>query len=243
MADRLKGSIAVVTGASRGIGRAVAHALNERGANLVLVSRDERALSELADDLLCGGGVADVIPTDVRCSADVDGMINRVVEQYGRIDLLVHAAGAGLLKPALQITEKEFDELIDLNLKGAFLTMRRAAAAMAEHGGGTIVTIPGVLGRAPMAMASAYCASKFGLVGLAKAMAIDLKRANVRFSLLFLGGVDTSFWDSEAIAMTVQRERMLSPEAAARACLFAAEQAAPGVVGEVVIQPENHQLL
>jgi NAD(P)-dependent dehydrogenase (short-subunit alcohol dehydrogenase family) len=243
MADRLKGAVALVTGASRGIGRATAIALIERGANVVLASRHERDLAELADDLLCAGGVADVIPADVTVSGDVDSMVNRVLERYGRIDLLVHGAGAGLLKPVLEITEAEFDDLIALNLKGAFLTMRRTAAAMAAHGGGTIVAIPGVLGRAPMAMASAYCASKFGLVGLVKAMAVDLKRSNVRFSLLFLGGVDTSFWDSEAIAMKVQREKMLSPETAARACLFAAEQAVPGIVGEIVIQPENHQLL
>jgi NAD(P)-dependent dehydrogenase (short-subunit alcohol dehydrogenase family) len=243
MADRLNGAVALVTGASRGIGRAAAIALNERGANIVLASRDEGALAELADDLLCSGGVADVIPGDVTVAGDVDRMVNRVIERYGRIDLLVHTAGAGLLKPVFAITEDEFDRVVDLNLKGAFLTMRRTAAAMAEHGGGTIVAIPGVLGRAPMAMASAYCASKFGLVGLVKAMAVELKRSHVRFSLLFLGGVDTSFWDSEAITMTVQRERMLTAETAARACLFAAEQAAPGIVSEIVIQPENHQLL
>ena len=150
---------------------------------------------------------------------------------------------AGLLKPATEITEDEFDWIVELNLKGSFLTLQRAAKAMAASGGGTIVAIPGVLGRAPMAMGAGYCASKYGLVGLVKAMAIDLKRANVRFSLLFLGGVNTSFWDSEAIAMKVQRDRMLAPETAARACLFSADQAAPGVVGEIVIQPDNHQLL
>jgi len=243
MTDRLKGAVALVTGASRGIGRATALALNERGASVVLASRNEGALVELADDLLCAGGVADVIPTDVTVAGDVDRMVNRVVERYGKIDLLVHAAGAGILKPVHEITEAEFDRAIELNVKSAFLTMRRTAGTMAEHGGGTIVGIPGVLGRAPMAMASAYCASKFGLVGLVKAMAIDLKRSNVRFSLLFLGGVDTPFWDSEQIAMKVQREKMLSPETAARACLFAAEQASPGIVGEIIIQPENHQLL
>jgi NADP-dependent 3-hydroxy acid dehydrogenase YdfG len=234
------GSVAVVTGASRGIGRAVTRRLHADGATVALAARDADALAGLAREL---GERADAMPTDVTRAADVDRLVSGVVERHGRLDLLVHAAGAGLLKPALDVGEDEFDRLVELNLKGAFLTIQRAARTMAERGGGTIVAFPGVLGRAPMAMGAAYCATKYGLVGLVKAMAIDLKRANVRFSLLFLGGVDTSFWDAEGITLKVQREKMLSADTAARACLFAASQAAPGVVGEVVIQPENHQLL
>ena len=94
-----------------------------------------------------------------------------------------------------------------------------------------------------MASAAAYCASKYGLTGLVKAMAIDLKRSNVRFALLFLGGVDTPFWENPDVTIKVRRDALLSPETAARAALFAVEQAAPGVVSEVIIQPETHQLL
>jgi NAD(P)-dependent dehydrogenase (short-subunit alcohol dehydrogenase family) len=234
--------VTVITGAGSGIGRASALALGER-AHLVLAARSRDVLLGLAEELNARGGSAEAVETDVTVAASVDRLVAHTLERHGRIDLLVHAAGAGLLKPALEITEQEFDRQVELNLKGAFLTLQRTGAAMAAHGGGTIVAFPGVLGRAAMAMGAAYCASKFGLVGLVKAMAIDLKRSNVRFSLLFLGGVNTPFWDSDSIGLKVQREKMLSPEMAARAVLFAAEQATPGIVGEVVIQPENHQLL
>lgn len=240
MDDPFTGKIAIVTGASRGIGRATAEALIAAGATTVLASRDGDELDDLASRL---GHCAEAVPTDVTRSLDVDELVRGTVERHGRIDLLVHAAGAGMLKPVLDITEAEFDALLELNLKGAFLTLQRTARAMAEHGGGTIVTFPGVLGRAPMAMASAYSATKYGLVGLVKSMAIDLKRANVRFSLMFLGGVNTTFWDSESITLKVQRERMLDSASAAKAVLFAASQATPGICGEIVIQPENHQLL
>lgn len=240
MDDSLAGKIAIVTGASSGIGRATAEALVASGATVVLASRNADVLDDLASEL---GYRAESVPTDVTKSADVDELVRGTIERHGRIDLLVHAAGAGMLKPVLDVTEAEFDALVELNLKGAFLTLQRTARAMTEHGGGAIVTIPGVLGRAPMAMAAAYSATKYGLVGLVKSMAIDLKRANVRFSLLFLGGVDTNFWDSESITVKVQREKMLDAASAAKAVLFAASQATPGICGEIVIQPENHQLV
>lgn len=240
MDDSLAGKIAIVTGASSGIGRATAETLVASGATVVLASRNADVLDDLAAEL---GHRAESVPTDVTKSSDVDELVRGTIERHGRIDLLVHAAGAGMLKPVLDVTEAEFDALVELNLKGAFLTLQRTARAMAEHGGGSIVTIPGVLGRTPMAMSAAYSATKYGLVGLVKSMAIDLKRANVRFSLLFLGGVNTNFWDSESITVKVQREKMLDASSAARAVLFAASQATPGICGEIVIQPENHQLL
>jgi len=238
--ESFAGKIAVVTGASRGIGRATAEALIADGATVVLASRDVDSLDDLAAKL---GPRAEAVPTDVTRSGEVDELVRGTIERHGRIDLLVHAAGAGMLKSALDVTESEFDALVELNLKGAFLTLQRTARAMSEHGGGTIVTFPGVLGRAPMAAASAYAATKYGLVGLVKSMAIDLKRANVRFSMMFLGGVNTTFWYSESITLKVQREKMLDAASAAKAVLFAAAQATPGICGEIVIQPENHQLL
>ena len=105
---------------------------------------------------------------------------------------------------------------------------------------GHVIALPGILGRAPMAQAAAYCASKYALTGMLKSLALETKRAGVRFSLLHLGGVDSSFWDN--ITMRVQREKMLSVESAARAVFFAASQEGEGVLGELVLQPESHQL-
>ncbi len=111
---------------------------------------------------------------------------------------------------------------------------------MEKQKSGSVVVLPGILGRAAMSQAAAYCASKFALTGLVKALAMEYKRAGVRFSLLHLGGVNTSFWDS--MTMRVQREKMLTVDAAARAVFFAATQEGDGVLGELVLQPESHQL-
>ena len=111
---------------------------------------------------------------------------------------------------------------------------------MEKQKSGHVVAVPGILGRAPMAQAAAYCASKYALTGMLKSLALEYKRAGVRFSLLHLGGVNSTFWDS--IPMRVQRERMLTVEAAARAVFFAASQEGEGVLNEIVLQPESHQM-
>ncbi len=111
---------------------------------------------------------------------------------------------------------------------------------MEKQKSGRIIALPGILGRAPMAQAAAYCASKYALTGMLKSLALEYKRAGVRVSLLHLGGVNSSFWDS--VTMRVQREKMLTVATAARAVLFAATQDGEGVLNEIVLQPESHQL-
>jgi NAD(P)-dependent dehydrogenase (short-subunit alcohol dehydrogenase family) len=145
-----------------------------------------------------------------------------------------------VLKPFAETTEAEFVRLVGVNALGAFLLCKAIVPLMERQRGGHIIALPGILGRAPMAQAAAYCASKYALTGMLKSLALETKRAGVRFSLLHLGGVDSSFWDQ--ISMRVQRDKMLTVEAAARAVFFAASQEGEGVVGELVLQPESHQL-
>ena len=153
---------------------------------------------------------------------------------------MVLAVGLGLLKPSLELTDEDLDRLLEANLKAAFVVCQVAGRALAERGGGTIVAIPGILGRTAMRSAAGYCAAKHALVGLLKGMALDLQRQNIRFSLLYLGGVDTPFWDT--IDLRVQREKMLRPEDAGRWVVESLSPGANGVVGELVIQPVSHQL-
>lgn len=129
---------------------------------------------------------------------------------------------------------------MDVNVRGAFLACQAVLPQMAKQKSGRIIALPGILGRAPMAQAVAYCAAKYALTGMLKSLALESKRAGVRVSLLHLGGVNSTFWD--AITMKVQRARMLTVDAAADAVLFAATQEGEGVLNELVLQPESHQL-
>lgn len=237
----LSGSVVMVVGAGRGIGRASAEMFAGAGARLVLASRSGSELFELESALerRWGAGALSV-PTDVTRAGEVGRLVSETLARYGRVDRVVYTAGAGALKPFQETTEEEFDRLMAVNVRGAFLLCRAVLPVMEKQKRGHVVAVPGILGRAPMAQAAAYCASKYALTGMLKSLALEYKRAGVRFSLLHLGGVNSSFWD--AVQMRVQRERMLTVEAAARAVFFAASQEGEGVLNEIVLQPESHQM-
>jgi NAD(P)-dependent dehydrogenase (short-subunit alcohol dehydrogenase family) len=164
-----------------------------------------------------------------------------VLAAYGRLDALVNCAGAGVIRPIEQITEDDIDRMYAVNTKGVLLVTQAAGAAMQKTGGGKVVTPVGTMGRFVMRGSAAYSASKWGAVGALKAMATEWQRAGVGFSLLYLGGVNTPFWDG--IDMKVQRDKMLSVDDAAQAILYALEASPNGVLNEVTLQPDSHQFI
>jgi NAD(P)-dependent dehydrogenase (short-subunit alcohol dehydrogenase family) len=235
------GRVVLIVGASSGIGRASARLFAQGGDALVLASRDEAKLEALRRGLAAESDApALVVPTDATDAGAVGHLIGRAVEEFGRVDTLVYAAGVGTLKPFAETTVGDFERLMRVNVFGAFNACQAVLPVMERQKSGRVVAIPGILGRAPMSQAAAYCASKYALTGLLKSLALETKRAGVRFSLLHLGGVNSPFWDD--ITMRVQRERMLTIEAAARAVHFAATQEGEGVLGELTLQPESHQM-
>ncbi len=237
----LSNTVTMIAGAGRGIGRASAELFAEAGADLVLASRTEAELSELEANLESRYGAKTLsLSTDVTDESQVKWLVAETISRFGRIDKLVYTAGVGVLKPFGETTEEEFEHLMAVNVKGAFLLCQSVLPLMEKQKSGHIIAVPGILGRAPMAQAAAYCASKYALTGLLKALALEVKRAGVRISLLHLGGVNSGFWNT--ISMRVQRERMLTVEAAARAVMFAATQEGEGVLSEIVLQPESHQI-
>lgn len=231
----------MIVGAGRGIGRATAELFAKNGASVVLASRDEAELFELEYKLSSHYNI-DVLAlaTDATNAQDVRSLVNETLGRFGRVDYFVYAAGRGVIKPFAELTAEDFDDLVTVNTRGAFITLQNVLPVMEREKFGRVVVIPGILGRAPMANAAAYCAAKYALTGMIKCLALEYKRAGIRFSLMHFGGVDSSFWDN--ITMRVQREKMLSIEAAANAVFFAATQPGEGVLGELILQPESHQL-
>ncbi len=238
----LEGKTVLIVGAGRGIGRRAAELFSEATANVVISSRNEAELMELEYKLNTNGNQNVLaIAADAGIEADVKALVNEAIKKFGTIDYLVHAAGMGVLKPFGDITPADFDNLLNANVLTAFNVLQAVLPQMAAQKFGRVVAIPGILGKAPMMQASVYCAAKYALTGMIKCLAQEYKRHGVRFSLMHFGGVDSSFWDS--IEMKVQRDKMLSVDAAARSIFFAATQEGEGVMSEIILVPESHQII
>ncbi|MFE1748922.1 SDR family oxidoreductase [Coleofasciculus sp. H7-2] len=230
----MQDKVVVVVGATGGIGSALTRKLAPMGARLVLAARDSSRLTNLAS------GLPQVltVPTDITKPQQVETLMEKAIAHFGQIDVLVNAAGAGVMKQYNQLEPADLDAMLDVNLKGSFYTCQAAAEAMKEHKSGHICNVVGILGKHSMAMAAAYCASKFGVVGFSKCMADELKRFGIKFTLFYFGGVDSPFWDN--VSLKVDRKKMLSPETAADAILFALSADPQAVPMEINIQPESH---
>jgi NAD(P)-dependent dehydrogenase (short-subunit alcohol dehydrogenase family) len=169
----------------------------------------------------------------------VDALGKVFTQTMGVPDIIINAAGIGIIKPVEQLSVEEFMMSLQTNLAGTFYIIKTFLPAMKEVKKGLIINIPGVLGKVPMAGAAAYSASKYGLIGMMQSIREELKRTEIRITNLILGGVDSPFWDT--IDLRVQKDKMIRAEEAARAIWFLCQQPASGVVSEMVLQPFNHQ--
>ena len=237
----MKDKVIIITGASSGIGRATALALAKLGARLGLAARNYAVLAAVADQARQLGAQAIAVPTDVTQKDQVADLVSEVLATFGRIDGLVNCAGVGVIRPIEQLTEEDIDRTYAVNTKGVILVSQAVGAAMLKTGGGRIVTPVGTMGRYVMRGSVAYSASKWGAVGALKAMATEWQRSGIGISLLYLGGVNSPFWD--AIEMKVQRDKMLSVEDAAQAIASALQAPAGSVLNELVLQPDSHQFI
>jgi NAD(P)-dependent dehydrogenase (short-subunit alcohol dehydrogenase family) len=191
------GKVAIVTGGSRGIGRAVAEALLGQGWRVHICSKSpesvEKALEEMSAAAVRSGGAIQGKAVDVRDEGAVDGFVRAVNDAEGRIDLLVNNAGLGVFGPVDELSGDVFREVIETNLLGPFYFLRAVGRVMKPRGEGWIVNIASLAGKNAMAGGAAYNASKFGLIGLSEAAMLDLRPHGVRVAAILPGSVDTAF--------------------------------------------------
>ncbi len=235
----LKGKNILLAGATGSIGSATAKLLAGSGANLFLAGRNAEKLTKVAKDCAVPPGQTFVL--DISDAVQVEQLKEKYFSSFAGIDILINAAGIGIIKPVDALTGDDFLKSLQYNLFAPFLLVKAFLPAMKEIKTGLIINIPGVLGKVPMAGAAAYSASKYGLVGMMQSIREELKRTDIRITNLFLGGVDSAFWDN--IDLKVQREKMIKAEEAARSIWFLCQQPAGAVVSEMVLQPFNHQAI
>lgn len=237
--ELVKGKNILIIGATGGIGSKATRLLSSSGANLFIAARNKEKLIALATDINLSPGK--LFALDISKPEEVMLLKEQFFSQYPSIDVLVNAAGIGIIKSTDELTELEFLQTLNYNLYGPFLLVKAFLPKMKEVKKGLIINIPGILGKIPMAGAAAYSASKYGLVGMMQSIREEIKRTEIRITNLFLGGVDTPFWDT--IDLRVQRDKMVMAEEAAKAIWFLCQQPTSGVVSEMVIQPFNHQAI
>jgi NAD(P)-dependent dehydrogenase (short-subunit alcohol dehydrogenase family) len=231
----LAGQVAVVTGAGRGIGRAVALRLARAGAAVALAARSTAELETVAGEIRAGGGRALVVPTDVRQEAAVDALARLTLAEWRRVDVLVNAAGLASFAPVTDSKLDDWDQTLAVNLRGAVLCCRAVLPAMIAQRRGTIVNVGSIVTSRTLAGCAAYTASKYGLLGFSRVLAEEMRTHGVRVGVLSAGATDTPLWD--AVPAAPARERMLRADQVAEAALLMASLDPNATLEELTLLP------
>jgi 3-hydroxybutyrate dehydrogenase len=247
----LKNRVALVTGASQGVGRAIALAYAEQGAELLLAARGVAALEHVAAEVAARGGRAHILPCDVSDPAQIEAMAAAARERAGGVDILVNNAGIAGSHKLIGHPDELWQQIIDVNLTAVFRVTRAIVPQMAERRWGRIITIASIASRVGSRYMAAYTASKHGVLGLTRALAVELNSAGITVNAICPGYVDTPMTDGtienivrqtgrtpEAarafLAATSPQNRLITPEEIAAVAVMLASEAARGITGQAI---------
>ena len=241
MSFDLTGKVALVTGASQGLGARFAETLAASGAAVAVAARQVAKLEDLAERIRGAGGSAHAVAMDVTDPASVEAAIENVEAALGPLDVLVNNAGIAVQKPFLEMSPEDYDQVLDTNLKGCFLVAQAAARQMKGSGGGSIINITSVLGTEVIGALSTYCASKGGLLQLNRAMALELSRYGIRVNAIAPGYIETpinsDFFKTEPgqkMVKTIPQRRLGQPDDLDGALLLLASDQGAYMTGSLI---------
>ncbi len=241
MANRLQGKVTAITGAGMGLGRAVALLFASEGARVVVGEIDEEKGQETVDRIAARGGEAALVPMDVRLPQDAERLTRVAVESFGRLDVLVNNVGVQVNKDVVETSEEEWDFVVDTNLKSMFLCSKYAVAQMRSQGGGNIICISSLSGLVGNGLQASYNASKHGVIGLVRSMAVDHAPDKIRVNAVCPGSMNTPLTETipeEKLAPYREAnllKRFAEPSEVAPAILFLASDEASFVTGSVLV--------
>jgi 3-oxoacyl-[acyl-carrier protein] reductase len=233
----LNGACALVTGASRGIGRAIALALAEAGADIALTARKEPELAEVARRIQSMGRRAAVFPADLLRPVEVRAVATAAEKEFGQIDILINNAGSAILRPTVEMREEEFEEIIELNLTSVFRLTRFLLPGMLQRQRGHIIMVASTAALRGFAGGSAYVASKFGLNGFAQCLFYETRTSNVRVTTIFPSSVNTDLLRQSGAAGP--EEHMIQPADIAQAVLAALQTNDRATIKEIEVWGTN----
>ena len=245
----LTGRVAVITGGYDGIGRGIADGLAEAGSDIVICSRNYKRCAEACTEIEDFGVRAFPIECDISRADQVENLISETIKKMGKLNILVNNAGvSGSEKPILEMSDEDWDDVLDVNLKGSFLCARAAVKEMIKQGGGKIINVSSITAFIAMQNVSAYCASKGGLVQLTKAMALEFAKYNVQVNALcpgyFLTPMSRGLYQPEIWNKIVHRNvpmgRMGKPEELKGTAIYLASSATDFMTGACIVIDGGH---
>ena len=232
----LTGKVAIVTGAGRGIGRAIALALGRAGARVVLAARSEAVLRGVAEEIRGGDGDALVLPTDVTRDDDMESLVKRTLKEWGSIDILVNNAGWGKTGPVVNSKVEDWDATLKVNLRAPMILTRLVLPSMLEKKAGAIINIGSISAKAGQANTAAYSASKFGILGFTQSLFEEVREYCVKVSVIHPGFVDTPLIPQNK---RVDRSKMIRPEDIAEAVLYVLSSPPNSCPVEITVRPQQ----
>lgn len=238
--EPLAGKVSIVTGAGRGIGRAISLLLSRSGSRVVLAARTESQLNAVREEIRSQKGEALVVPTDLSRDEEMDRLVKKTLEEWGSIDHLINNAGWGRTSPVIKAKIEDWDQTFKVNVRAPMILSKLVLPTLMEKREGAIVNVGSIAGKMGEANVAAYAASKFGLVGFSESLYEEVRAYGVKVAVILPGFVDTPLIPPTA---KLARSKMIRPEDVAEAVLFVLTSSATCCPVEILLRPQKNPYL